>query len=259
MFPTATSSQQDTPVSRSVSQVSAKDKRMTATSGRTSYKLLHKKDPLGAFSKMFMVTSHWASTKCFLTWKPKATPHGRLLYQLAPSMRPTEEIESGSSPEMWATPNTMDHLPQRSKESLKKQATTSRKGRARPANLREQVNPETVQAWKEAQEPTMWATPTASSGEPPQKTEGWTWTGLYWINDKGEKKQTRLKDQVAMWPTPTANEDAAGTPNGKMQRQLGNHPAIRGTTPEEWKRGSLNPTWVEWLMGYPEGWTDLKD
>ena len=50
----------------------------------------------------------------------------------------------------------------------------------------------------------MWATPTASSGEPPKKTEGWTWTGLYWINDKGEKKQTRLKDQVAMWPTPRA-------------------------------------------------------
>jgi hypothetical protein len=21
----------------------------------------------------------------------------------------------------------------------------------------------------------------------------------------------------------------------------------------------LNPTWVEWLMGYPEGYTDLKD
>ena len=23
--------------------------------------------------------------------------------------------------------------------------------------------------------------------------------------------------------------------------------------------GSLNPTWVEWLMGYPIGWTDLED
>jgi hypothetical protein len=23
--------------------------------------------------------------------------------------------------------------------------------------------------------------------------------------------------------------------------------------------GQLNPTWVEWLMGYPTGWTDLKD
>ena len=22
--------------------------------------------------------------------------------------------------------------------------------------------------------------------------------------------------------------------------------------------GSLNPTWVEWLMGWPLGWTDLK-
>jgi hypothetical protein len=23
--------------------------------------------------------------------------------------------------------------------------------------------------------------------------------------------------------------------------------------------GQLNPTWVEWLMGYPTGWTDLRD
>jgi hypothetical protein len=22
--------------------------------------------------------------------------------------------------------------------------------------------------------------------------------------------------------------------------------------------GSLNPTWVEWLMGFPLGWTDLR-
>jgi len=41
----------------------------------------------------------------------------------------------------WATPNTMDHLAQRSPEALKRQSETTRKGRARPANLREQVNP----------------------------------------------------------------------------------------------------------------------
>jgi hypothetical protein len=23
--------------------------------------------------------------------------------------------------------------------------------------------------------------------------------------------------------------------------------------------GKLNPTWVEWLMGFPTGWTDLED
>ena len=61
-----------------------------------------------------------------------------------------------------------------------------------------------------------------------------------------------------MWPTPSANEDAAGTPDGKMQRMLGNHLDIRGTTQKEWSRGTLNPTWVEWLMGWPVGWTDLN-
>lgn len=23
--------------------------------------------------------------------------------------------------------------------------------------------------------------------------------------------------------------------------------------------GPSNPTWVEWLMGFPEGWTDVGD
>ena len=38
-----------------------------------------------------------------------------------------------------------------------------------------------------------------------------------------------------------------------MQKMLGNHPQVRGTG-----GGTLNPTWVEWLMGYPNGWTDLN-
>ena len=28
---------------------------------------------------------------------------------------------------------------------------------------------------------------------------------------------------------------------------------------ENEKSGDLNPEFVEWLMGYPTGWTDLKD
>jgi hypothetical protein len=42
---------------------------------------------------------------------------------------------------IWATPNTMDSLPLRSEEALRRQATTIRKGRTSPANLREQVDP----------------------------------------------------------------------------------------------------------------------
>ena len=76
----------------------------------------------------------------------------------------------------------------------------------------------------------------------------------------GQPMQIRLQDQVRekrlqpqKWPTPTANEDAAGRPGGKMQKMLGNHPDVRGMG-----GGTLNPTWVEWLMGYPKGWTDLS-
>jgi hypothetical protein len=46
------------------------------------------------------------------------------------------------------------------------------------------------------------------------------------------------------------------------------HNAIEGAYPAEYKRktptlasqvgGKLNPTWIEWLMGWPLGWTDLK-
>lgn len=63
----------------------------------------------------------------------------------------------------------------------------------------------------------------------------------------------QLTTAVKMWPTPGANEDAAGTPNGKMQRMLGNHPDVRSTG-----SGSLNPLWVEWLMGFPPEWTVLE-
>jgi hypothetical protein len=56
-----------------------------------------------------------------------------------------------------------------------------------------------------------------------------------------------------MWPTPTASEDAAGKSGSKMQVMLGNHKDVRGEG-----GGVLNPTWVEWLMGWPLGWTDLK-
>ena len=99
----------------------------------------------------------------------------------------------------------------------------------------------------------LWQTPTCEDAGREGSAEAWK---KYKVN--GQTSGCRLRNQVAMWPTPSANEDAAGTPDGKMQQMLGNHPGIRGTTQKEWDGGTLNPNWVEWLMGWPIGWTDLN-
>ena len=57
-----------------------------------------------------------------------------------------------------------------------------------------------------------------------------------------------LTQRVAMklFTTPCA-ADAQGTHGGENHRSLRTDVA-----------GQLNPTWVEWLMGFPPGWTDLN-
>ena len=80
------------------------------------------------------------------------------------------------------------------------------------------------------------------------------------VSGKGRQKRKgnpadTLPNAIAQYPTVTANENASGTPAGNMQKMLGNDPRVRGETPEQWSKGALNPTWVEWLMGWPIGWT----
>ena len=57
-----------------------------------------------------------------------------------------------------------------------------------------------------------------------------------------------------MFLTPSANEDAAGRVGGKMQKMLGNSPEVRNTG-----KGTLAANWVELVMGYPQGFTDIGE
>ncbi|MEE9158943.1 MAG: hypothetical protein V3U60_11215 [Gammaproteobacteria bacterium] len=82
-----------------------------------------------------------------------------------------------------------------------------------------------------------------------------------------------------LWPTPTATDHRGSGQTGVLRDRL-DYAAERGATKsktypspdvgmakgcgeksaEARSRlgGTLNPTWVEWLMGWPLGWTDLK-
>jgi hypothetical protein len=82
----------------------------------------------------------------------------------------------------------------------------------------------------------MWMTPSVSVAEHPGQ-KAWK-----------PHQQLRLNQQVnnpALWPTPNTVDAKGGTRKGEGQTQLCHTVG-----------GSLNPTWVEWLMGWPLGWTD---
>jgi hypothetical protein len=125
----------------------------------------------------------------------------------------------------------------------------------------------------------MWPTPRAAEAGPD------------FAKMKRSKTGISLQTAVAMWPTPRA-ANPGSRPNGKGGKILAEEVAIteglreRGQTfatpkSRDWKGqsqrgihapgdalpnmdrgdgkpigGSLNPTWVEWLMGWPLGWTD---
>ena len=65
-----------------------------------------------------------------------------------------------------------------------------------------------------------------------------------------------------MWPTPVKSDHSSRRPSKGWQ---GNSdlPSVvwtqtGGKENPQMSPASLNATWVEWLMGWPLGWTDLK-
>lgn len=112
--------------------------RTLATSTPSSPRLCGSYDQEEFSSRMSRVTSASGLTKSSATWKTEVTTRRGEYSARVKLAHPTKESESTS----WATPNTMDHLPQRSREALARQFATTRKGRKKPANLREQVHPQ---------------------------------------------------------------------------------------------------------------------
>ena len=98
-----------------------------------------------------------------------------------------------------------------------------------------------------------------------------------------DKRGTTLGGAVRMWPTPTVACATGGqtsrggnrknelllagaarafpTPKSrdwKGKSQRGNYGNTTDCLPNAVHGGQLNPTWVEWLIGWPLGWTDLS-
>ena len=143
--------------------------------------------------------------------------------ELVPSTRPTEETGFGSSPEMWATPSAAD--------------STKSTGGSQHKSLRTDVK--------------LWPTPLAQEAKHGTVTD-WKMT----TDHVATKHSLRVAAARSMWPTPSASDGKGSGQNETVRDRLD-----YAVEKPDGKRvdGSLNPQWVEWLMGYPKGWTDLED
>ena len=116
-------------------------------------------------------------------------------------------------------------------EELESLATLPRWGMTVNGLLWEQP---TLEPITKGTESGLWASPNARD---------WKDSGA----SQGNRKSPNLGTQVH-WPTPTV----CGNYNRKgASSKSGDGLATKAG-------GKLNPNWVEWLMGWPPGWTDLK-
>nr|DAE15515.1 MAG TPA: hypothetical protein [Podoviridae sp. ctZ5d16] len=196
-------------------------RKMTVSSGRKWLGLSHNSGPLGLLEKMLLESSIWHSTMFYLIWKPRGTKRGHFLFQLMLSAPRTGD----TGQQLWPTP----------KASMKGDCPAERNRRS----------PDLASAVK------MFATP--------QARDFMTGQASRWEDQ--EHRSRNLNDQVAMYPTPRSGSMCGGQHAQKSLKVLEKEKKI---TQEEYQSmsagngGQLNPQWVEWLMGFPNGWTDLN-
>ena len=103
--------------------------------------------------------------------------------------------------------------------------------------------------------PAMWPTPRASAAMS---------ENLDNVKKRVQRRGflgSKLEETVAMWPTPRAAQ-AESRNHTVYARSLDKPQNLENkiaTVEPSAIGGKLNPTWVEWLMGFPIGWTDLED
>ena len=190
----------------------------------------------GSFTKYDQDSHSWKTHQCSLlgdldefsgTWPQWGLMRDGECWEQQTLERTIRGTESGLS-DKWATPTTMDKLPPKSETALLREATVARPNRSKPSNLRDQVS-----------NMHKWPTPISQDA----KHSGYAKTGA--------GKAKKLSYEVVKFQTPVSR---MWKDNGKSPSELNRNSETLATQ----AGGSLNPTWVEWLMGWPLGWTDLK-
>lgn len=206
------------------------------------------------------------------TWKQKVTPSGRRYCQLAVSAGRTKETGCG----LWQTPvsddavaRKMGKFSSRGEPKLSAQALwhtpRSTMIEESPENFQQRMNSKRSKDRGENATPNLavqalWATPKASEAEKDSRTPQGA------MKEVMRGKSPSLSSQaMSMWPTPSCRDwkDTGDMSNsmvrkdGKSRMDTLGRLTFDGSTAQTESKGSLNPAFVCWLMGYPENYEKL--
>ena len=242
--------------------------RMTDGYGRPCFESYAKLTPDGYWSRMLsgfcQLTLDGSLAECSETWPRSGFVCDGIAYRQPPLVRRISAIGSGFLPTITQPYGTGQNGQRPDGSTFKGAGAPSLHTMARK---------------------NMWPTPLKSDATGgPRKPDGKRGQNL--------RDMTGPNPTLQMWPTPTAGDSkASGSRNLEGSKahagvsltdavRYGNSNTPRWATPRasdhrsgrvsaatlaknsrplcEQAGGLLNPTWVEWLMGLPIGWTDLK-
>ena len=237
-------------------------------------------------AKFDLDTSSWRTSQLCLdggltefseTWPRSGLMRNGIAYQLPPLVRLTGETDSGlwHTPRaiygehsgmkslthltgqalMWPTPDTINRKSAKAMTASTNNGRRSGGGQSSPPGLEQAVEmslgiiPKELETIDQLPPKTraMWPTPRAMDGQ--KGSRNLTPGGVRHV----ESGRGNLAEHVQMFPTPTARDYR---PPGRSQFERTGSKA--GECLPQQIGGALNPTWVEWLMGFPLGWTALE-
>jgi hypothetical protein len=205
-------------------------------------------------------TSSWKTHLCLweeaLPWSSVTLPRWGMTVNGVVYQHPTQERPiSGTGSGLWPTP-TQDSATERTSKYAQGGTPLTMAVKMWQTPVADDSCNRPNGKWNSRGEPKLSAqvklypTPCARDYFPPHTPE-------YIAKKKAQGHgMSNLNDYVAKWPTPTVNDSK----NSTLPPSQINHDNIPGALIRngEAPGGQLNPTWVEWLMGWPLGWTDLK-
>ena len=157
------------------------------------------------------------------------------LFQHLTAERPISGTESG----LWRTPTVGMLNADRAKDT---EYAARKEAKGQTITLADQVRHER-----------LWPTPRSCSAMASSITQESAWN-----QDRFPNLETMVGRRT--WPTPQSsdNRDRGNLGSGAIQRRQEKGKQIMLSQSVSDISGALNPPWVEWLMAWPLGWTDLN-